>query len=117
MSKAGDQADDILAVAARQIVPARQIARRQGYVPDAPVRVRQGSRDLRGCSSRISGIDVDAGLAEHLSEYGGIGGDDRQAGVLRLQQGQPQAFVMGGADEHIGGVKQLIDALGGLISV
>ena len=117
MSKACDQADDIVAVAARQIVPTRQIARRQGPVPHAPVFVRQGSRDLRGCSSRIGGIDVDAGLTEHLAENGGIRGDDRKAGVLRLQQGQPQAFVMGGADEHIGGVKQLIDPLGGLISV
>ena len=117
MSKAGDQADDRFAVAARQIVPARQIPRRQRHIPGAPVLVRQGGRDPRGRTSGIGGIDMDAGLAEHLAENGGIGGDDRQAGILRLQQGQPQAFVMGGADEQVGGVEQLIDPVGGLISV
>src|SRR5439155_27305815 len=87
------------------------------HVPGAPVIVCQGSRDPRGRARRIGGIDVDAGLAEHFAENGGVGGDDRKAGVLCLQQRQSQAFVMGGADEQIGGVKQQIDGVGGLISV
>ena len=74
--------------------------------------VRQGSRDPHGRGSGICSIDVNAGLAEHLAENGGIGRDDRKAGILGLQQRQSQAFVMRGADEQVGGVKQLIDQVG-----
>src|SRR5437868_4466570 len=115
--EARDQADDRLAVAPGERIPARQVPRRERDVTRAPVRVRQNGRDPYGCRCGVSGIDVDAGLAEHFVKNGGIGRDDRQAAILGFQQGQSQAFVMRAADEEVSGVKQVIDPVGGLISV
>ena len=57
---------------------------------------------VRGRGGGICAIDENAGLAENLAEHGIVGRDDRKAGILRLEQGQAEPFLVRRAKQRIG---------------
>ena len=56
-------------------------------------------------------------MIQDFAKNGIIGRDDRQACVLRFEQRQAQTFFVGGADECVGVLKDLVDALGRLVAM
>ena len=111
--EAGDQVDDHVTIAVSHGVPTRQVLFCKRDIASAPSPGGQDGRNLAGSRDRIGSINIDAGIAQHLTEDRRVRCDDREPTILGFEQGQTEAFIVGSADEQISTAKQLFDAVAG----
>lgn len=90
-------------VSAREIIPASDVGDRHLRAIGAPVALPADGRYCVGGVSRVIGIDEKSRVAKNFTEYSLVGSDDRQAGMLNLEQRKTQALITRCRDEKIAG--------------